>query len=117
MSNQYKYPALPSPTPNLKHIVIDSPVIDSIQKKFGISHFSIKYPLNSKIRYVMVYRAKRVGRIDINDPSQIVDKITLRSEISPISVNVATNKEEEDSSYAFTFIDFYGNESTPTIAK
>ncbi|HEY6142438.1 MAG TPA: family 10 glycosylhydrolase [Flavobacterium sp.] len=113
--NQYKYPALPLPVPQLKMIVIDSPVIDTIQKKFGISHFSIKYPLNSKIRYVMVYRAKRSGKLDINDPSQIVDKITLRPEIALISVNVATNKEEEDSSYAFTFVDFYGNESTPTI--
>jgi hypothetical protein len=117
MENQYKYPALPYPVPQLKQIVIDSPVMDTLIKDTDNYYFSFKYPLNSKVRYMMVYRAQRAGRIDINDPSQIIDKITLGAEFHPILANITINKEEEHYSYAFTFVDFYGNESTPTIAK
>lgn len=116
-ANQYKYPALPLPVPQLKMIVIDSPVIDTIQKDTLNSTFCIKYPLNSKIRYIMVYRAKKASKIDINDPSQIIDKITLGVETPLITVAIPLNKEHENSSYAFTYVDFYGNESTPTIVN
>ncbi len=35
--NQYKYPALPAPVPNLKHVIIDTPVVNEYSKD------SIKY--------------------------------------------------------------------------
>ncbi|SHH06164.1 Uncharacterized lipoprotein YddW, UPF0748 family [Flavobacterium fluvii] len=115
MENQYRYPALPYAVPQLKQIVIDSPLLNTFEKDTVNSTFTFKYPLNSKIRYLMVYRAKRAGRIDTNDPSQIIDKITLGANGDLISVHIPTNKENEHSSFAFTYVDFYGNESTPTI--
>ncbi|WP_269224962.1 glycoside hydrolase family 10 protein [Flavobacterium eburneipallidum] len=118
MENQYKYPALPYAVPNLKQIVIDSPAISTFENTTTKSIFSFKYPLNSKVRYIMVYRAKRTSKIDINDPSQIIDKITLTQKCEDlITVTILTPKENEHSSYAFTYVDFYGNESTPTLVN
>jgi hypothetical protein len=45
-----------------------------------ISTVTLNYPLLSKIRYVMVYSAKDSAKLDINNPSQIVDKIALKKE-------------------------------------
>ena len=117
MENQYKYPALPHPVPNLKQIVIDSPALNTFEKDHSKTTFSFKYPLNSMVRYIMVYRAKRVSKIDINDPSQIIDKITLGTNEESILVHIPNQKENEHSSFAFTYVDFYGNESTPTIVN
>ena len=117
MENQYRYPALPHPVPNLKQIVIDSPALSTFEKDHSKTTFSFKYPLNSKVRYIVVYRAKRASKIDINDPSQIIDKITLGTNEENIIVPIQTQKENDHSSYAFTYIDFYGNESSPTIVN
>lgn len=117
LDKQYKYPALPLAVPQLKMIVIDSPILDTIQKNPVSSTFYIKQPLNSKIRYIIVYRAKKASKIDVNDPSQIIDKIAIDPEMPFIIVNIPNNTEHEHSSYAFSYIDFYGNESSPTILK
>jgi len=115
MENQYKYPALPHAVPNSKMIVIDSPMLNSVEKETANSCFSIKYPLNSKVRYIMVYRANKHSKIDVNNPSQIIDKINLTAKSDTILVNIPTKNGEENSTCALTFVDFYGNESTPTI--
>jgi uncharacterized lipoprotein YddW (UPF0748 family) len=115
--NQYKYPALPYVVPNLKHIVVDSPALSTFVQDNINASFTFKYPLNSKIRYIMVYRAKRASKIDINDPSQIIDKITLGTNNDLILVTIPTQKDKENSSYAFTYVDYYGNESSPTIVN
>ncbi len=66
----------------------------------------------------MVYRAKEASRIDTNDPSQIIDKIALNANNDLILVHIPNNHENDDgSSFAFTYVDFYGNESTPTIVN
>lgn len=115
MDNQYKYPALPYAVPNSKQIVIDSPLINRVEKDDISSCFHINYPLNSKVRYIMVYQAKRASKIDVNNPSQIIDKITLVGKNDTIFVNIPIKNGEENSTCAFTFVDFYGNESAPTI--
>lgn len=115
MENQYKYPALPNVVPNSKQIVMDSPMIDKVEKEAANSSFSIKYPLNSKVRYIMVYRANKDSKIDVNNPSQIIDKINLATKSETILINIPMKNGEENSTCALTFVDFYGNESTPTI--
>ncbi|MBA4276129.1 family 10 glycosylhydrolase [Flavobacterium sp.] len=114
-ANQYKYPALPNVVPNSKQIVMDSPMIDNVKKEAANSSFSIKYPLNSKVRYIMVYRANKDSKIDVNNPSQIIDKINLATKSDTILINIPIKNGEENSTCALTFVDFYGNESTPTI--
>lgn len=117
MENQYRYPALPYPVPLLKQIVIDSPALNTFSKDAENSTYTFKYPLNSKIRYIMVYRAKRAAKIDTNDPSQIIDKITLDPYDDFVFVPIPNTKENEHSSFAFTYVDYYGNESSPTIVN
>ena len=117
MNDQYRFPALPHPVPQLKQIVIDSPALDTFEKDSANSKFTFKYPLNSKVRYIMVYRAKRASRIDTNDPSQIIDKIALNANNDFVLVHIPNNHENDHASFAFTYVDFYGNESTPTIVN
>ena len=76
--NQYKYPALPYPIPSSMQIVADKPNIVSFTKNATNYAFKINYPLNSKIRYVMVYGAKNKTKIDLDNPSQIIDKIAFK---------------------------------------
>jgi uncharacterized lipoprotein YddW (UPF0748 family) len=114
-SNQYKYPALPFAVPNSKKVVIDIPTVNTIERDSVNSCFTVKYPLNSKVRYIMVYRAKKTSKIDINNPSQIIDKITLTEKQDTIIVNIPTKKPDENNACAITFVDFYGNESAATI--
>jgi hypothetical protein len=86
-----------------------------IEKDTDPSCFSIKYPLNSKVRYIMVYRAKKTSKIDINNPSQIIEKITLAANTDSIFVTIPMTKPDENNTCAITFIDYFGNESAATI--
>jgi len=115
MENQYKYPALPYAVPNSKQIVVDSPMLNRVEKDTDNLCYYIKYPLNSKVRYIMVYRAQKASKIDVNNPSQIYEKITLAAKSDTILVSIPKKNGEENSTCALTFVDFYGNESTPTI--
>ena len=117
LENQYKYPALPFAVPNSKMTVIDCPILNSISKDTSNSSFTIKYPLNSKVRYIMVYRAKKTSKIDVNNPSQIIEKINLTEKSDSIKVCVPMKKSDENSACAITFIDFYGNESAATTVN
>jgi hypothetical protein len=63
----------------------------------------------------MVYRAKKSFKIDVNNPSQIIDKITLAEKCDSFKVTIPVKKEDENNTCAITFIDFYGNESEATI--
>ena len=117
LENQYKYPALPFAVPNSKMKVIDCPILNSISKDTTNVSFTIKYPLNSKIRYIIVYRAKKASKIDVNDPSQIVEKINLTEKSNVIKICVPMKKSDESNTCAITFIDFYGNESAATTVN
>lgn len=111
--NQYKYPALPAAVPNLKHIVIDTPVVNEFIKDSLQYSFNIKYPLNTKVRYMVVYGAENASKLDINDATQIVDKVMACENSGSISFTIPAEKMSQFNACAVTFIDYYANESTP----
>ena len=113
--NQYRYPALPAAVPNLKHIVIDTPVVNEYMKDSTKYSFTIKYPLNTKVRYIVVYGAEHISKIDINDARQIVEKVTVCENNGTISFSLPAAKMNQHKACAVTFIDYFANESTPTI--
>ncbi|WP_338408592.1 family 10 glycosylhydrolase [uncultured Flavobacterium sp.] len=115
LTNQYKYPALPYAVPNSKKVLIDCPAVKIISKDSLNSSCTIKYPTDLKVRYIMVYRAKKTFTIDINNPSQIIEKINLAAKTDSILVTIPMKKVDEESACAITFIDYYGNESAATI--
>ncbi|MCC9071293.1 family 10 glycosylhydrolase [Flavobacterium sp. F-65] len=113
--NQYKYPALPLAVPNLKKIVVDVPVVNEFAKDSVNYSFNVKYPLNTKVRYMVVYGAESEAKIDINDPSQIIDKLTVHEIDGSIYFVLSEKTMKRYKACAITFIDYYANESTPTI--
>lgn len=115
LKNQYKYPALPPVVPNSKRTVIDTPTVNAFTKDTLASNYTINYPANSKVRYIMVYRAKSASKIDVNNPSQIIDKIAFKEKSDNIKLRIPLNKLEKNSICAITFVDFYGNESEATV--
>lgn len=117
MNNQYKYPALPYVVPNSRQIVIDIPTVCNSTSDINYSTFTLNYPLNSKIRYVMVYEAKNGAKIDLSDPSQIIDKIAFKEKKDTISIVIPKNNLDKNNTYALSFIDFYGNESRATLVS
>ena len=117
LENQYKYPALPNVVPNSIRKVVDLPTVNSIVKNAVSSSFNVKSPLNSKIRYVMVYGSNSTTTIDVNDPSQIIDKIPFQEKSNAVEIIIPTCKLDKNNSCAITFIDFYGNESQPTLVN
>jgi len=113
--NQYKYPALPAAVPNLKHIVIDIPVVNEFQKDSTNKYvFNIKSPLNTQVRYMVIYGGENVSNVDINDPSKIVDKIAVNQYDGTIVFSIPAEKMKQYKACAVTFIDYFANESTPT---
>lgn len=115
LDNQYKFPAIPLAVPHLRKIIVDIPVINAVVRDTATCHFMIKNPLNTKVRYVVIYAAKNDIQIDVNDPSQIVDKIAFEDKSGSIYVSVPNKKLEENKTCAVTFIDFYGNESVASL--
>ena len=114
MEHQYKYPALPLPVPSAKSVVEDIPKISTVLKFADHYDFTIESPLTTQVRYVVVYCAKDNSKIDISDPSQIIDKIVFRKENEVITIKIPLNKLDQNKALAFTYIDFYGNESAAT---
>ncbi|MBP2281759.1 uncharacterized lipoprotein YddW (UPF0748 family) [Flavobacterium sp. CG_23.5] len=115
--NQYKYPALPNVVPNSVRKVMDVPMINTIVKNPISSSFTVRYPLNSKVRYVMVYGAKNDTKINVNDPSQIIEKIAFKDKNNALDIKIPTLKLDKNNNCAITFIDFYGNESAATLVN
>lgn len=114
--NQYKYPALPLPVPNLKKAITESLLINSITKDTSNYYISFQKPKQlAKVRYIIVYGAKDVSKININDASQIIDKIAVTEENEAFNIEVADYKMIGKTAFAFTFVDYYANESPETI--
>ncbi|WP_163409817.1 glycoside hydrolase family 10 protein [Flavobacterium ajazii] len=113
--NQYKYPALPAAVPNLKRVIIDTPFVNEYAKDSLRYTFKIKSPLNTKVRYMVVYGADHISRIDINDARQIVEKVRTNENEGTISFSLPAGKLNQYKACAVTFIDYFANESTPTI--
>jgi uncharacterized lipoprotein YddW (UPF0748 family) len=113
---QYKYPALPLPVPNFKKEINESLLINSITKDSSTYYISFQKPKQlAKVRYIVVYGAKDVSKININDASQILDKIAVIEENEAINIEVAEYKMIGKTAFAFTFIDYYANESPEVI--
>jgi uncharacterized lipoprotein YddW (UPF0748 family) len=112
--NQYKYPAIPLAVPNLNKIVTDVPKISLVTKDIANTSFFVNFPLKSKIRYIVIYGAKTISEINVNDPSQIIDKIAFLEKNEPICIAIPNTKLENIGACALSFIDFYGNESKAT---
>ena len=113
--NQYKYPALTTAVPNLKHVIIDTPVITEFAQDSLKYRFTIKDPLNTKVRYMVLYGADHISKIDINDARQIIDKVIVRQDTGDILISATAAKMNPYKACAITFIDYFANESTPTI--
>ncbi|MGL2993474.1 glycoside hydrolase family 10 protein [Flavobacterium sp. TSSA_36] len=116
-NHQYKYPALPPVPPRLKHIVIDTPVLENKQKDSANYHLTIKMPLNTKVRYVMVYGATNDSKIDSNKPQQILKKQFVAPKTESIQINIPCNNLIKINTFAITFIDLYGNESKESVVE
>jgi hypothetical protein len=112
--NQYKYPALPAAVPNLRHVIIDTPRAIEYNKDSIRYTFTFKSPLNTKVRYMVVYGGEHVSKIDINDATKIVEKVTVKEVDGTITFSIAAGKLNLFKACAVTFIDYYANESTPT---
>jgi uncharacterized lipoprotein YddW (UPF0748 family) len=112
--NQYRYPALPAAVPNLKHIIIDIPVVNEFTKDTTKYSFKIKSPLNTKVRYMVIYGGEHVSKVDINDASKIIDKVPVYQYDGTITFSIPAEKIEQYKACAVTFIDYFANESTPT---
>ena len=114
-NHQYKYPAIPLPVPNSKHVVIDTPVVNKIEIDSVNCTFTLQVPLNTKIRYVVVYSAKRDSKIDLQEASQIMKKYFVDPKATIINFSIPLSDIDKNKAFALTFIDFYGNESKETI--
>jgi uncharacterized lipoprotein YddW (UPF0748 family) len=113
--NQYKYPAIPLAVPNLKRTVTQIPKVETVTKDLANTTFFIHFPEKDPIRYVVVYAAKSVSEINVNNASQIIDKIAFLENNETICLAISNLKLENLGACALSFIDFYGNESKPTI--
>lgn len=113
---EYKYPALPLPVPNFKKTLTETLLINSISKDTANYYISFQKPqLLTKVRYIVVYGAKDASVININDASQILDKIAVREENEAFNIEVPEYKMIGKTAFAFTFVDYYANESPETI--
>jgi hypothetical protein len=56
-----------------------------------------------------------VTKINTNDPSQILEKIVVLDEKEGFDILVPSYKLIGNTAFAFTFIDYYANESPETI--
>jgi uncharacterized lipoprotein YddW (UPF0748 family) len=113
---EYKYPALPLPVPNFKKSITETLIINSITKDTTNYYISFQKPKQlAKVRYIVVYGAQDASKINTNDASQILDKIAVTEENEGFEIEVAAYKMIDKKAFAFTFVDYYANESPETI--
>jgi hypothetical protein len=116
-NNQYKYPAIPLPVPSSVKTGNERPLINTYNKQGNSYQFSFKKTQSEQIRYIVVYSTENNMRIDINNPSQIVEKVYIDAKNESIKYSITKDKLNKAKKVAFTFIDFYGNESVPEIVN
>lgn len=110
IANQYRYPAIPAPVPQSKKdflIVPKITVIAKVNDNFIVSFASVAH----KIRHVVLYATEIEIPIDLNDPSQIIEKTNCNVLENAFQITIPTEKLKNKSHFALTFIDYYGNES------
>ena len=113
--NQYKYPALPPVVPAAVKIMVIVPSATNLTIDPISTRFSVQSPMHSKIRYVVVYASSFGLPIDINNPSQIIEKVAYEPNSDTAEIVIPSYKLDKNSNCAITFIDYFGNESVATI--
>jgi len=114
-NNQYKYPAIPLPVPSNIKTGNERPLILSFHIEENSYHFSFKKTQSNLIRYIVVYSTENNTALDRNNPSQIIEKVFIDAKSESIKYCISKDKLKDSKKVAFTFIDFYGNESVPEI--
>lgn len=114
-TNQYKYPAIPLPVPSSVKTTNERPLINTFNKEGNSYQFSFKKTQSEQIRYLIVYSAQNKMKLDLADPSQIVEKVFIDAKNESIKYSITKDKLHNAKKVAFTFIDFYGNESVSEI--
>jgi uncharacterized lipoprotein YddW (UPF0748 family) len=114
VENQYKYPAIPLPVPSSKKTGTERPLVHSFTKEENSYQFTFKKTQSDQIRYIIVYGTEH-NKIDTNDPSQIIEKVAIDAKMDGVKWNVSKEKLNNSKKLAFSFIDFYGNESVHEI--
>jgi uncharacterized lipoprotein YddW (UPF0748 family) len=117
LQNQYKYPALAYVVPNSKKDLLVVPRVSQIKEVENYSSFSIPYPENCLIRYLVVYRGDNYEKLNTEDASQILDKVAFDEDKNTITITLPKNTLEKNFAYAISFIDYFGNESKPIILE
>ena len=117
ITNQYKYPAIPLPVPSSVKIGNERPLINTFSKEGDSYQFSFKKTQTNQIRYLIVYSAEHDTKLDSTDPSQIVEKVFIDAKSDSIKWSIVKDKLNNCKKVAFTFIDFFGNESVPDIVS
>jgi hypothetical protein len=113
--NQYKYPAIPLPVTSSVKTTNERPLIQTFAKEENAYQFSFQKTQTDQIRYIVVYSANNETKLDCNDPSQIIEKVFINAKSESIKCIITIEKIKNAKKIAFTFIDFYGNESVPEI--
>ena len=113
--NQYKYPALPPVVPAAVKTMVIVPTVSSLTIDPISTRFSVQSPMYSKIRYVVVYASSFDLAVDINDPSQIIEKVAYEPNSDSAQIVIPAYKMDKNTNCAITFIDYFGNESEATL--
>lgn len=115
LQKQYKYPALPYVVPHSRKIGTEQPQVCDIKIKVDTAMVTLNFPTKDQVRYVLLYGAKNNSKLDVNNPSYIVDKIAFVEKRDTISLAIPKLYLEKNNSCAIAFIDYFGNESKPTF--
>jgi len=113
--NQYKYLALPPVVPSAVKVMVIVPTATDLLVDSISTRFMVKSPMYSKIRYVVVYASSLGLPIDINNPSQIIEKVAYELNSDTAKIVIPAYKINNSNTCAITFIDYFGNESAATI--
>ncbi|HSD07143.1 MAG TPA: hypothetical protein VLC96_07800, partial [Flavobacterium sp.] len=106
----------PLPVPNFKKVITESLLINSVSEDSTQFYISFQKPkLPTKVRYIVVYAAKNSAKININDATQIIEKIAVVEDNNQFNIEVPVYKMADKKSLAFTFVDYYANESPQTV--
>jgi hypothetical protein len=116
-NNQYIYPAIPLPVPSSIKVGLEKPLVNTFIKEGNSFQFLFKKNQSDQIRYIVVYSTEHPRDLNTNDPSQIVEKVFIDAKSDSIKYSISKDKIYNAKKVAFTFIDFYGNESIPEIVN
>jgi hypothetical protein len=96
--------------PNFKKLVFDVPRVSSVTKDKNELIISLQ-PTRNNVRYVVFYGTDTNSTINSDEPSHIIDKFLVFKNNNRLSIRVPIAALENKSTFALSYIDYYGNES------